>query len=510
MAGNPPQQKNLPGNPAQIGAQRAQGVGNPRGQQRRQMNRRDMERMYNFNMNRAREAEDWIEIGNADDRREVAELDRQIQNRNRGGRGRRRGRNGQGGRDRSRSRGAPEVRAEVIDGPGRGGQAVRQNWSVNLDYSSFSVMAHSLYDTMAAKDTRLRRSMPFCMFQHYLAEILNAILIERSIRLNVDARFETEMHPFQVLGISEMHIPEPFIQWLNGVSVNALQNGDVVHPNLPSGGTPQHRLLVQAANQRARLPEIVLPSGTFGPCVALNHNAYECYVSPFVTMSLITETLRVRRAAQRPAEWNPFPAGTFPNGCMPTLNLLGYEIPEILTPEGEQSLVGIEFHNENSMAGRLCHSVEVMTRVNTVLAAHMNDFKYTMGPGHDAANSAAFIISHRQIATRNADRLAYGTATLESVDAFGVAAANSAIRFAYLRRRAAGAAGLCFLDADGEPPAQFAANINRNFEMLDPFTPTYGVVNPMIPILRFIEVSADGNRREIYRQWLQKAYLQRL
>jgi len=75
-------------------------------------------------------------------------------------------------------------------------------------------------------------------------------------------------------------------------------------------------------------------------CTA-NHNAYECYPSPFVSWRLIERTIWANQHPNNPAAWgpwNPFLQDDaaapdpgyypFPANAMPTENLLGYHLPE--------------------------------------------------------------------------------------------------------------------------------------------------------------------------------------
>lgn len=55
-----------------------------------------------------------------------------------------------------------------------------------------------MYTLMTTNETSLSRSLPYCAFQHYLATILNATIIKRSIVCNVEQRFINEVDPFEV------------------------------------------------------------------------------------------------------------------------------------------------------------------------------------------------------------------------------------------------------------------------------------------------------------------------
>lgn len=287
-----------------------------------------------------------------------------------------------------------------------------------------------MYTAMSDKDTRLRRSMPYCLFQHYCAEILNTTIIERSISLNQDIRFEQDRRPFDVIGMSELRVPKPFALWLSNINSVVMQNGDVIYLNLPDAAIPQY----QGEG---------ISSGSFGEANVANHNAYECYVSPLITKRLVERTLEAtQHHALVGVGWNPLPEGFFPAGCTPTVNLLGYQLPEALQNESMNALMGLNFADDESMAGRLCHCPELMTRVNGVLEIQ-DHFNFQIGAVGPAVNPAGTIYAQVTEAVQNVAQLSDRHGSLHSVECFGSSAANMSVYFGYKRKRANRAFGPC-------------------------------------------------------------------
>lgn len=179
----------------------------------------------------------------------------------------------------------PSAPSNTIDYEGRatGGKAVTYVNSQNFSYTAFPTLVREMYTLMATNETTLSRALPFCIFQHYLAVILNATIIKRSIVCNVEQRFINEVDPFEVINADTLWIPSPFLDYINGIGPSLTASGDKVFVNLPSQGVPRPPL-------RLEEEEVDIPSGSFGTCDAANHNAYEEYVCPLVTSKLVERT----------------------------------------------------------------------------------------------------------------------------------------------------------------------------------------------------------------------------
>ena len=304
--------------------------------------------------------------------------------------------------------------------------------SQNLEFSNFPIIVNTLYNTMASKDSRIRRTLPFCMFQHYLCEILNAVLLSRVIEQNSDERFKNERDPYDIINMKNMMIPTPFVDYINGITSVVIQGGDKIFFNLPDGGVPQERIDPQIKD--TTVVRCGLPSGSFGACVKDNHNEYECYVSPYITKRLIEKTIEVNSSNERLGPWNLLPAGYFPTGFHCTKNLLGYAEPERLNAESLNAFQDIRFTDSNTMAGRLCHSMELISKVNLELMRYANNFKMCVGVPPPSISPACIIFTAVTDHTPHNERLADVHGHLYSVESFGSAAANMAGYFTYKKK----------------------------------------------------------------------------
>lgn len=74
----------------------------------------------------------------------------------------------------------------LYEGSFSGGKPSIEQNTHNMDYSAFPLFCEQTYQVMEINDGRLRRRMPFCMYQHYITEILNAYLIKHSMAENED------------------------------------------------------------------------------------------------------------------------------------------------------------------------------------------------------------------------------------------------------------------------------------------------------------------------------------
>lgn len=200
------------------------------------------------------------------------------------------------------------------------------------------------YAKLEAINPCLRREAPYCAFQHVYTGMLNAIIIDHvNVKVNnCEDRFVNEESPANLIP-HDMTVPAPIAEYFKMVMNATTPQGDNVHINLPNGGMP-HRPIPAGEN----LPRI--PSGSFGRITERSHNAYEYYVSPYVTSRLVEETTR-QNTTQVFESWNPLPDGAFPANCLPNRNLLGYRDVERLTPEGLQSLAIVDFPDDDTMAG---------------------------------------------------------------------------------------------------------------------------------------------------------------
>lgn len=245
------------------------------------------------------------------------------------------------------------------EGPFGGTHPATRLYSQNYDFSTFPLLCERVYADLEAEEPRLRRQMPFCIFQHSMTSLLNATVIDHARTVNAEDRFADEESPLNLIS-PDTYIPGPINEYLKAVANTTTPQGDVIRTNIADAGIPQIHTPVADGE-----PDI--PAGTFGVCDALSHNAYECYVSPYVTRRLVQETLDQNVAHAFPA-WNPLPAGLFPANGTPTQNLFGYRpTVERLTAEDINCLQGLEFPNSTNMESRLQWSGELMTTLHTAL-----------------------------------------------------------------------------------------------------------------------------------------------
>lgn len=386
----------------------------------------------------------------------------------------------------------------TYDGQSKGLTPICYVNSHNMDFSSFPIISRELYQMLISKDSTLQRSMPYCMFQHYLCTLLNATLIERVKLQNVDPRFMAEQDPFDIIHADSLFVPTPFLRYLNGIGANILQNGDKVHLNLPPAGTPQHSFTVG---------NVTVPSGTFGACNTQRHNGYECYVSPYVTRALINRTILVSGQLAPLGEWMPLPPEIVPNGAHATPNLLGYELPEVVHGDAVAVLQRFVFFSDASMAGRLCLCSDLMNTVSGLLSGLSTHFAISQGvPREQPINPAAFVCSRIDIEVQAANRLASHHGTLVSCENAGASAANMASYFGFKRERTELAPGYCLVAPNRNYFVNWAATINSNFTMAEPFNPIYGQDFQFLRSSRFVEAPITGSREANIRLWLEKDF----
>lgn len=380
------------------------------------------------------------------------------------------------------------------EGQARGGRATTYVNSHNFSFSAFPTLVREMHTLMSTNETTLSRSLPYCVFQHYLTTILNATLIKRTIVSNIEQRFVNEVDPFEVISADKLWIPAPFLEYLNGIGPALTASGDKVFVNLPTQGVP--RLPFAAA-------DVNIPSGSFGTCDANNHNAYEEYVSPLVTSRLITKTIQAFGDNQY-GPWDPL-EHLSPQNAIATPNLLGYELPEHIRGETFNILQRFQFANSASMAGRLCHCPELMEHVSSLLQGRSDKFQFKRGvPSEPGVNPAAFIISEVQGDQPSNRLLSLNHGTLTNHEQFSPSAANMATYFTYKRRRNEDAPGVCYLTAANAVIAGWDQTINNNLDMV--FASVYGQDFDHLRQTRFEEEAPPGYRDADTRLWLNKVF----
>lgn len=405
----------------------------------------------------------------------------------------------------STTRSAPK-NDPLYDGEATGSHATIYNNSQNLDFSGYIVLIQSVFDEMHAEDTRLRRMMPFATFQHYCFEILNAVIIHQA-KKDGNRTFDDETDPFDILNINTLQIPAPIHEYLRGICRAALQNGDTVLFNLPEQGTPQHSIGDEADEAAEQAPR--LPSGSFGAITQHSHNAYESYCSPLISRRLVEQTLAAnsREPGINFGAWQPLDAVFRPEGAICTPNLLGYRVPEHLTPEGLNILEGLTFADSDDMHGRIAHSPELMARVNGVLASKSERFTMVTGVDFLTTNSASVVIAKVVTPVHSREILANKPPYIQSPESFGSAIANKANYFQYKRLRTSTAPGFCMTRANGTQIPGWTATINENYNMQGNYQAVIGVDYAFLRTDRFHEASLSGEVTLTIRNWVRRHFL---
>ncbi|KAL4721113.1 hypothetical protein ACJJTC_015019 [Scirpophaga incertulas] len=240
-------------------------------------------------------------------------------------------------------------------GPHSSAVPVQEIYSQNYEFSGYIDQVERTYEAMRGIDPRLDRRMPFSMFQHSMTTILNCYLMDLTLENGERKIGCTRM---QDLLPEDLNIPDNLYHYLTSVGNTTTVSGEEIRFNLPDVAIPQP----EDGN---------IPAGSFGALTPENHNVYECYISPLVTMNRVLDS---RRAHDQPPV-PPLPAVLTPAGSVPNTNLLGYGPPDIITPEGRARIEGFEFPEGDSDAARLRVCPELMARVNTVLFEMRNRYK---------------------------------------------------------------------------------------------------------------------------------------
>lgn len=322
-----------------------------------------------------------------------------------------------------------------------------------MDFSGFAVLLEETY-----RACHIENQLPFCMFQHAYVVLLNAYLITQQ-KFNSDSRFSSFEDPLAIIDASNIVIPKPIYLYIQGIGQSLTWSGETVQVNLPVGGTP-------------RGPGDGLTSGSFGPLTAENHNAYECYFSPYVSQKLIERTLQVNKAKAKEernfGDWNPFPNGTFPAEGIPNENLLGYKQPERLPATSIFLLEKCKFNNGPTIIGKLCYSPACISQTSSAMR-RLQTIETTMAVFTAENNIATFIYKQLGEVIKDGSRIANYSAKLLSPYTFGASASNGANYFGYKRNRLETAPGSCMLLANKEEIPGFVETRNANFKMVEPY-----------------------------------------
>lgn len=338
-----------------------------------------------------------------------------------------------------------------------------QLYSQNVDMSTLPLLVRATYTEMERHNPKLGREMPFCAYQHYVTSIASAYLIDHSKVVNRDARFQNEESPSELF--SDCAIPAIIADYLSSFTTSRTVEGDVVRMNFPTVAVPSR--------------DIPDHCGAFGDVNAASHNAYESYPCPFVTWRLVERTLWANTqpfAAANYAAWNPFEpedpnAGHqyfgFPANAVCTPNLMGYNLPERLSPEAINRLVGLNCNQTDSTAGQILFCTELNARCS-------NSVRRTFSKVHEGfpkpigEMSCAYVVSTQPVLANT--NLAMAAAEVRCPYSLGTSMSNKVGIFGNKRQRTATEPGPAML-INGAMPAGWAATINVNFEMQGLYAP---------------------------------------
>jgi hypothetical protein len=385
-----------------------------------------------------------------------------------------------------------------------------------MDHSTFPLLLERVYTDLEAEEPRLKHEMPFCAFQHVFSGVLNATLIDHVRTVNAEDRYAGEESPMNLIP-DDFMIPAPIGEYLKLMANSTTPQGDLIRMNVPDAGLPRNDIVreedADVDEAASDDDQVVCGPGSFGPANANTHNAYECYVSPHVTASLVDETIR-QNQSRNFAAWNPLPEGMFPAGTLPTPNLLGYRARvERLDHEGLQAIQGAEMLDTPDMAGRLRWSPELAARVSGSLKKLENRYKMIVGRPPRGTNSAAtgfmkVMIADATATARNTARISTLNGPVFNSSALGSTQCNIIGLFGLKRYRSASARGLCYAQEKTDlPPEGWAATVNMNFTMTGPFLPTVGLDLPSLRMGLHESPAPAGDRSFAITSWTRRNFL---
>ncbi|XP_017038459.1 uncharacterized protein [Drosophila kikkawai] len=323
-------------------------------------------------------------------------------------------------------------------GSGRGSHQAKM-LGQNFDFAGFIPLVKSVYIYMAARDYHLERRLPFCVFQHAMTEILTARMLEVA-RHRCYAKYYYE----------DFFIPLPIYLYIQGIGKTMMPDGTQIYWNLPEAATPQRRIKGEKPCR----------SGTFGIPTAANHNAYECYISPYITSEYIKRQALVTDETED-LNWNPFPNGWLPAECEVNENLLGYHPLEKLHIEGIRKCSGCTFVDSDDTGGILCHSRGAMLTSSIVVGN--SGVKCVKAVFEHTENIAAFLFKEYEEKENLKAVLWEEPSTMYAPCALSAINVNQGSYFGYKRKRNAAAPG-AFALCNGKLIDGWLETINDNFE----------------------------------------------
>ncbi|XP_032689497.1 uncharacterized protein LOC116852861 [Odontomachus brunneus] len=345
---------------------------------------------------------------------------------------------------------------------------VQPSYSYNLDFSIFPLLCYQIYHTLTEKSYKnVWEIMPFCSFMHAMTTCLNAWLFNTVTSINHENRYNDEEDAMLLIQ-DNMLVPQPIAEYFSMINTMTTPSGETIYVNLPDCCLPQ--LSIPAIGDIPRMSP-----GSFGSITPDSHNAYECYVSPYITRRL------VEASCDGNIRYEPLPTGHYPQNAIPNMNLLGYFHFEGLTDDERLKVNNYHFPEEDDMTGRLQLVPRLMDDVNNTLQSFHSYYK--MVPYHNIQRKS---VQYNLIYNRYNEDPNIETIISDVMDmlcspySFDETAATKAAMFAFRRERTDQARGICYT-ADGDiEPNGWAATINDNFTMTGMFAPLIGIDYPQL------------------------------
>lgn len=378
----------------------------------------------------------------------------------------------------------------------------------NFEFSGLIPLINQTYEKLRGIDPRLHDRLPLSMFTHAMTTHVNLDILETArkagqnvLNLRTDAR---EILPdYQV-------IPQPIVDYMTHITDVITQDGKEIRLNLPGIAIPKGPITENGVE--------VMPSGSFGAINAVNHNVYECYISPLVTSN------RVIASQANTPNYTPLAPGQILGDLTPNRNLLGFEPIDEQTAGARSRLNGITFSSDDSIEGRYRYSALLQNRVYTVLAEMKDRFKMVEvrrehnDQGLNVQNrikkkitSGNLLFVESQGPTTDATTmLAERTVDVHGFGAQGSSVANQANIEVMHRRRipngARTARGLCCLTNTGGAPGGWVATCNDNFNMNGIFGPALHHPYEHLRESRFSSRGPAGSRLNSISNFIERNY----
>lgn len=407
----------------------------------------------------------------------------------------------------------------LYDGDGNGSKATQTTVGTNLDYSGFIPLLEETYNFYDDQQQTFSQALPFCLWQHTYTELLNASILSQA-KSNGDVFLCDYPDALATLSAVEINVPLPIKAYIEGATKALAPDGEVIKLNLPQIAIPQGPIAAVEAVVGGDNPHDAidgLPSGSFGDVTADSHNAYECYVSPYITRKLIERTLEVNTMTQgntaasralyaaRFGDWQPFPTGRYPDNAIPNGNLLGYRRPRHIKAENLNDLMECRFFNGDSILGRLAHCAHAINRTSAAVANHKGN-KYAKAVFTYGNGSATLIYKKLSEDPPDGSRISNFQCMLLSPYSFSSAESNKANYFGYRRERTEEQNGACYRANDADIPG-WTVTRNHNFRMEGLFRPRSGLTAAQgLFYDRHREVFGEGQIHGALNSWFQRQF----